>query len=118
MHAKKPKTIKNMNIVWEIFIEDMQKNCDDLDEISCKELLELNAKDMEEWLVRYEWDYKVEPSIEGFNKVWQSLMQEAETGIEARKKVSKFFNKYLDDLLAKDYFGTEGQCDPRGDHRQ
>lgn len=24
---------------------------------------------------------------------------------------------FLDRLLEDDYFGTEGQCDPRGDHR-
>jgi hypothetical protein len=23
----------------------------------------------------------------------------------------------LDELLSEDFFGTEGQCDPRGDHR-
>jgi hypothetical protein len=27
------------------------------------------------------------------------------------------FNEYLDGLLNQDAFGTEGQCDPRGDHR-
>lgn len=26
-------------------------------------------------------------------------------------------DRYLDKLLAEDFFGTEGQCDPRGDHR-
>lgn len=26
-------------------------------------------------------------------------------------------NAFLDRLLEDDYFGTEGQCDPRGDHR-
>lgn len=26
-------------------------------------------------------------------------------------------NSMLDDLLADDFFGTEGQNDPRGDHR-
>jgi hypothetical protein len=25
--------------------------------------------------------------------------------------------RMLDDLLNADFFGTEGQCDPRGDHR-
>lgn len=27
-------------------------------------------------------------------------------------------NDELDDLLGQDFFGTEGQCDPRGDHRE
>lgn len=26
-------------------------------------------------------------------------------------------NELMDALLADDFFGTEGQCDPRGDHR-
>ena len=26
-------------------------------------------------------------------------------------------NAMLDDMLSMDAFGTEGQCDPRGDHR-
>lgn len=27
------------------------------------------------------------------------------------------FNEWMDNLLGQDYFGTEGQLDPRGDHR-
>lgn len=27
------------------------------------------------------------------------------------------FNRMLDELLGEDFFGTEGQNDPRGDHR-
>jgi hypothetical protein len=27
------------------------------------------------------------------------------------------FNEWMDSLLGQDYFGTEGQLDPRGDHR-
>lgn len=27
------------------------------------------------------------------------------------------FDDVLDELLNNDFFGTEGQCDPRGDHR-
>lgn len=26
-------------------------------------------------------------------------------------------NEYLDEIFGEDGFGTEGQCDPRGDHR-
>ena len=28
------------------------------------------------------------------------------------------FNNWLDDMLGEDMFGTEGQNDPRGDHRE
>jgi len=28
------------------------------------------------------------------------------------------FDTMLDDLLSDDFFGTEGQLDPRGDHRE
>ena len=34
-----------------------------------------------------------------------------------RRNIANKFNVMLDDLLAQDFFGTEGQCDPRGDHR-
>lgn len=33
------------------------------------------------------------------------------------KTVLDKFNKCLDDLCEEDFFGTEGQCDPRGDSR-
>lgn len=35
-----------------------------------------------------------------------------------RAVVAEKFNEALDDLLGEDFFGTEGQTDPRGDHRE
>jgi len=29
----------------------------------------------------------------------------------------RLFDEWLDELLGDDQFGTEGQCDPRGDRR-
>lgn len=34
-----------------------------------------------------------------------------------REMFIKPFNGMLNELLSNDFFGTEGQCDPRGDHR-
>ena len=34
-----------------------------------------------------------------------------------RAVVLDAFDAALDELLAEDFFGTEGQTDPRGDHR-
>lgn len=34
-----------------------------------------------------------------------------------RKEVASELNIMLDELLNQDFFGTEGQLDPRGDHR-
>lgn len=34
-----------------------------------------------------------------------------------KKGVAGSLNEILDGLLGDDAFGTEGQCDPRGDHR-
>jgi hypothetical protein len=34
-----------------------------------------------------------------------------------RAVIAEKFNEALDELLGEDFFGTEGQCDPRGDHR-
>lgn len=33
------------------------------------------------------------------------------------KEFADSFNAYLDQLASEDAFGTEGQCDPRGDGR-
>lgn len=51
------------------------------------------------------------------NRVWSELMKHIDGKDFKIKIVSKEFNKMLDDLLEEDFFGTEGQCDPRGDHR-
>ena len=34
-----------------------------------------------------------------------------------RERFVTLFARALDELLAQDFFGTEGQSDPRGDHR-
>lgn len=38
-------------------------------------------------------------------------------GAEMRKIWAYELNQFLDNQLDQDAFGTEGQCDPRGDHR-
>jgi len=38
-------------------------------------------------------------------------------GAEVRATRAREINVFLDQLLRDDAFGTEGQCDPRGDHR-
>ena len=35
----------------------------------------------------------------------------------AHRAFAETLDRVLDDLLAQDFFGTEGQNDPRGDHR-
>lgn len=52
-------------------------------------------------------------------KVLKSLtkfLEEADDK-ELNKLVAGWLNEPLDDMLKRDMFGTEGQCDPRGDHR-
>lgn len=56
-------------------------------------------------------------TINTMNHVWDKLMKHIDGKDAKIKIVSKEFNKMLDDLLEEDFFGTEGQCDPRGDHR-
>lgn len=34
-----------------------------------------------------------------------------------RESFAADFDRYLNNLLEQDFFGTEGQCDPRGGHR-
>lgn len=35
----------------------------------------------------------------------------------SKKQIAPIVNNICDSLLGEDAFGTEGQCDPRGDHR-
>jgi hypothetical protein len=51
------------------------------------------------------------------DQVWQRLMAYAREDKANEKSIAAAFNTMLDDLLDEDFFGTEGQCDPRGDHR-
>lgn len=44
-------------------------------------------------------------------------IERSEWPAEARKDAARQLNRWLDELAADDAFGTEGQCDPRGDHR-
>lgn len=41
-----------------------------------------------------------------------------ERDASARQAYCDSLNTFLDDLLSEDAFGTEGQLDPRGDHRE
>ena len=50
--------------------------------------------------------------------VWQYLMGMAREDKVGCKRIAKAFNHMLDELLGEDFFGTEGQCDPRGDRRE
>jgi hypothetical protein len=36
---------------------------------------------------------------------------------DLRQEIASWLNRKLDELHGDDAFGTEGQCDPRGDHR-
>jgi hypothetical protein len=36
---------------------------------------------------------------------------------ERRVEIAEHMNSIFEDLLEQDFFGTEGQLDPRGDHR-
>jgi hypothetical protein len=40
-----------------------------------------------------------------------------ETVDESRQAFCDDLNRFLDELADQDAFGTEGQCDPRGDQR-
>lgn len=52
--------------------------------------------------------------------VWLNLTKYVVDGL-SDKDASKAFctdlDKFLDELSSQDAFGTEGQCDPRGDQR-
>jgi hypothetical protein len=49
--------------------------------------------------------------------VWKRLMEMASEDEHDERIIAAEFNRMLDTLLGEDFFGTEGQNDPRGDHR-
>lgn len=51
------------------------------------------------------------------DQAWQKLMEQARADKGDEKIIAEAFNDMLDDLLSDDFFGTEGQSDPRGDRR-
>ena len=54
---------------------------------------------------------------ERLDQVWKDFVDFAEQIDGGLKLVAKMLDDYLDELGSEDYFGTEGQCDPRGDAR-
>jgi hypothetical protein len=57
-------------------------------------------------------------TIKAMNEVWKSLMNFVGKDKNRERIVAEEFKVMLDTLLGDDFFGTEGQCDPRGDHRE
>lgn len=51
------------------------------------------------------------------DQAWQLLMAQARGDKGDEKIIAESFNAMLDDLASDDFFGTEGQNDPRGDRR-
>lgn len=50
-------------------------------------------------------------------KVFNKLLEFLEEDNISAKVFCEDFNIFLNELNSMDFFGTEGQCDPRGDHR-
>jgi hypothetical protein len=57
-------------------------------------------------------------SIVNMNAAWVKLMAMAEEHPNSCRTVAVAFNDMLDELADRDFFGTEGQLDPRGDNRE
>ena len=49
-------------------------------------------------------------------RAFASFLEEAHVSQRDRLAAAAHLNAVLDDMLGDDVFGTEGQCDPRGDH--
>lgn len=58
-------------------------------------------------------------TIKNFKQVTLNMIEMFEK--QDNKQCKKFWvdslNNMLDDMMSEDFFGTEGQCDPRGDNR-
>ena len=55
--------------------------------------------------------------VKTMNYVWKRLMEMAAQDQNRENIIAEEFNRMLNTLLCDDFFGTEGQNDPRGDHR-
>jgi hypothetical protein len=58
-------------------------------------------------------------SRKNYKKVFANLIRILDES--SKEYVALFcgdFNRMLDDQLDQDFYGTEGQSDPRGDHRE
>jgi len=61
---------------------------------------------------------KKKVTANNFNDVLLNISNLYETESKEGKKCwHEAFNEMLDNLRDEDFFGTEGQCDPRGDNR-
>lgn len=49
---------------------------------------------------------------------FSTYLTDPDTPEDLLVEISAWLNKKLDQLHNQDAFGTEGQCDPRGDHRR
>lgn len=49
--------------------------------------------------------------------VLTAIADQIEESKEDAEVYCRVLNELLDELLGEDFFGTEGQCDPRGDRR-
>ncbi len=56
-------------------------------------------------------------TMEHVMRVFADLLRD-DRDPESRKVWAYEINAFLDNQLDQDAFGTEGQCDPRGDHRE
>lgn len=56
-------------------------------------------------------------TAKNITQVLANLDQMANSNASDAKILAKHLNEMLDELRAMDFFGTEGQCDPRGDER-
>lgn len=50
-------------------------------------------------------------------KVLENMIQLCKDAYDYAEQFSEFLDESLDDMKGDDAFGTEGQCDPRGDFR-
>jgi len=62
------------------------------------------------------------PNYKVTSKNFKTVLNNIQIAFENEPKEAKVIwvealNTMLDDLLSDDFFGTEGQCDPRGDQR-
>lgn len=104
---RKPRTLVKIRKVFET-MKDWTLNEDQYNTI----MLDFYNQSFEKYFKQFKLDKakNLNDIIESFNKIFDLI-----TDV---KEFSNVFNEWLDHMLWDDFFGSEGQCDPRGDRRE
>lgn len=107
---RKPRDLKRIRKIFDVLKDWVLSDEDHYNEI----MLEMYNDDFKEYLKQNKIKEPTDLNgiLESFETIFATLTK------ETVKEFSNVFNDWLDHMLWDDFFGTEGQLDPRGDRRE